>query len=557
MKKLDANVTTGRAQRLPREEPAPLATTTTTTTTTAPPTTPATPATTLPSKAALAAQRVALGQVGPQATKPKTTATQAMEVTAKLQDRRAPGSFVRSAVVAAMTTLTLLGSALWNNAKADTMFLDHNNAPMEIQVAKRLAASIGEKFVLVRPDDTALDSVFQKAERGEIDLRHLILSGHSSGSRVWGQGVGGERHETSMDQLKELKAKYPKAFKSVQHVHFMSCYSGSAGNSAQWAAVFPNTKIAGFWGSGPSKTQPAAGLMLQNSEMSLRKLDGRNLSPQQAMIAAKQMAQQPGSSVTKFAVRLPTSDGASVHFALGEKVTSKDVAEDRVNVLRARAFDGYMNPVGQDSTFASPPRTHSSGPLRDYYNALHTYLNALPAGDHSATTVRDNIDVTIRLIYFDVIQQKMQGAHGAVFQATDSLLQAAGSKLQIGDVSKLSRLQVVQLAQQLKDVGQLQWAGFDGTHKADLDVVNAWLSSNGKAAVSSPTTASTTWEASSAASTLGDNVVGAPAVVKDAAGRLQAALNSELPAPFAQALKLLDVGLKQLSPDVIPSTWIE
>ena len=451
------------------------ATTTTTTTTT-----------TTPSKALLSAQKVVLGQVE-QRAQPKTVATQSAEIAGKLADGGGVRSFFKTAVAAAMMGFAMLSSP--GLAKADTIFLDHNDAPMEISVAKKLAASLGEKFILVRPNSAALDSVFAKAERGEIDARHLILSGHSSGQRVWGQGGDGTHHETSMEEFKDLKAKYPKAFQQVKHVHFMSCYAGSAGNSAQWSAVFPDAKIAGFWGSGPAKTQPAAQLMLKNSELSMRKLDGRNLSPTQALIAAKQMAQQPGSVVTKFAVRLPTNDGASVHFALGDKATPVDVAADRVDVLRARVFDNFMSPVGQDASFASPPRTHAQSPLRDYYNALHTYLNALPADDYSAPGVRNDIDVTIRLIYFDVIQAKMQANHGATFAAADSVLKSGGATFAIGDVSKLSRVQVLQLVDKMEQAGD--------------------------------------------------------------------AMSGQPPAAFELARKLLDQGLKQLSPDVVPSTWIE
>jgi hypothetical protein len=513
-----------------------------------------TPSTTMPSLQTAASTQVLMGLVSSPSTKAPTRATQALGVTQGAlfsPNMNKLASAIRAATVG---FALLCGTPLL--AMADTVFLDHNNAPKEVAVAKQLAASKGEKFILVRPDAQALDALFARAEKGEVDLRHLIFSGHSSGTRVWGDGGDGVRHETSIDEFKAMKAKYPKAFAQVKHIHFMACYAGSAGNSAQWSAVFPGAKIAGFWGSGPSKEQPAAHAMLKNSELTMRALDSKSLSPQQAMIAAKQMANAPGSNVTKFAVRLPTNDGVSVHFSLGEQVTPMDVASDRVNVLRLSSFEPYMNPVGQAAQFASPPTTHSTSPLRAYYNALHSYLNALPADDYRVKQTQGDIDTTIRLIYFDVIQQKMQTTHGATFAAADSALKDAGVSVQIGDVSKLSRLQIVELAKQLGEVGELQWAKFDTKNAADLALVNPYLKAAGKDAVRSMSEKSSSWEGRMVASQLENDIKDAPADVKAAGERIIKALGGGATA-FSQAKKLVQEGLKDLSPSVVPSTWIE
>lgn len=363
---------------------------------------------------------------------------------------RPVSDIVRQAVRSTMVALAVVGAAgALTPAQADTVFLDHNNAPMEIKVAKQLAAEIGEKFVLVRPDAQSLDAVFARAERGEIDMRHLILSGHSSGQHVWGEGEGGTRHETSIEQFKELKAKYPKAFAQVKHVHFMSCYAGSAGNSAAWSAVFPNAKaIAGFWGIGPSKIQLASQLMLQNSERHLRTLDARKLTPQQALVEAKRMAQMDGAKVTKFAVRL---DGT--HFALGAPTTPLDQLHDRVDLLGARAFEPFMNPVGQTADFQNTPRNHAQNPLRDYYNALQSYLGALPTGSHEATATQARIETTIRLIYFDGISARMQQQHGAVLAQANADLAAAGlGRIIPSDLGRATRLQIVEAANTLEQM---------------------------------------------------------------------------------------------------------
>ena len=341
-----------------------------------------------------------------------------------------------------------LTAAAPTTAMADTVFLDHNDAPMEIKVARELAASKGEPFVLVRPDQTSLDSLFARAERGEVNIRHLILSGHSNGMTVWGEGQNGEHHQTSFDQMQAFQGKYPKAFAQVQHVTFMSCYAGSAGNSASWGGIFTNARaISGFHAYGPSKTQPAAQKMLRNTELAMRTLEGKGrLSPQQALVMAKQIAQKPGSNVTNFGIRL---DG--VHYGLGVKTTSVERAMDLVEGLDAQAFMPYFE---ARPGFESPPTNHSRSELRDFYNALHGLGNALPADHPDRPVLTERIDQTIRLIYFDAIAAKFSVAHHDVIDAAaKEAIANPGLGISIpADLSTLSRAQIVQLNNKLAEM---------------------------------------------------------------------------------------------------------
>ncbi len=399
------------------------------------------------SQASSAALRGAIiGQqgVGSQTKAKAPGATLALLGLQLLQGAKQVVSSLNMGVKAAMVGMLLVGTPLL--ASADTVFLDHNNAPKEIAVARDLARSKGEPFILVRPDKSSLDSVFAKAERGEANIRHLILSGHSSGLQVWGVDNAGTPRESSIDQFKELKAKYPKAFNQVQHVTFMSCYAGSAGNSAQWSAVFDKARgISGFFGSGPSKDQPAAHKMLKNTELAMRALPAGRLSPQQALITAKQMAQQPGANVTLFAVRL---DGT--HHARGQSTTPLDQASDRSTMLRLQAFEPFFE--GR-AGFESVPTNHARSPLRDYYNALQAHSNALPADDWQRGEVNTAIGQTIRLIYFDAVVAKFQGAHQGTIDAARA--EAANAKLGIAiptDLTKLNRAQILELSKAIDGV---------------------------------------------------------------------------------------------------------
>jgi hypothetical protein len=339
---------------------------------------------------------------------------------------------------------TLIGVALLAApllSFADTVFLDHNNAPKEIAVAQQLARSKGEPFVLVRPDAASLEQLFAKAERGEANIRHLILSGHSSGLQVWGESSDGTHRETSIDDMKALKDKFPKAFAQVQHVTFMSCYAGSAGNSAQWNAVFDKARaITGFYGSAPSKDQPAAHKMLMNTELAVRALPAGKLSPQQAMIAAKAMGNAPGSNVTVFAARI---DG--VHHSRGLAVTPLDQAADRANLLRLQAFEPYFE---ARAGFEQTPTNHARSPLRDYYNALQTYSNALPADAMERSDVNAAINTTIRLIYADVIVGKFVQAHQQTIDAARTEVKRLGVDVPT-DLKSLTRADWMKLGDKL------------------------------------------------------------------------------------------------------------
>ncbi len=387
-----------------------------------------------------------LGLTSSQPAKQSAGASQASFGAKLLQGVKDVFKGIGTGTKAALIGLALITAAP-SVAHADTVFLDHNDAPMEIKVAQQLARSKGEAFVLVRPDEASLDSLFAKAERGEVDIRHLILSGHSSGLRVWGTGADGNYHESSIDQFRGLKEKYPKAFAQVEHVTFMSCYAGRAGNSAQWSGVFHNARaISGFYGSGPSKTQPAAHAMLKQTELEVRKLEGRGpLSPQQALIMAKKIGNMPGTNVTKFAMRL---DG--IHYSKGEALSSVERAQDAVDLLESRAFTSYFE---ASAGFESPPTNHSRSELRDYYNALHALTDVLPADDYRLTGLQEKVETTIRLIYFDAIVEKFQEKNaGVIDAAAKEAIAEPGLGITIpSDLTKLSRAEILKLLDTLNE----------------------------------------------------------------------------------------------------------
>jgi hypothetical protein len=87
---------------------------------------------------------------------------------------------------------------------------------------------------------------FNKAERGEINLDRLVLSGHSNGVELWGESqVGRESQPGTMlidRDLSGIAAVFPKAAAQVEDIMFSACFSINA--VLHVIKVFPNLKTA-------------------------------------------------------------------------------------------------------------------------------------------------------------------------------------------------------------------------------------------------------------------------------------------------------------------------
>lgn len=87
---------------------------------------------------------------------------------------------------------------------------------------------------------------FNKAERGDITLDRLVLSGHSNGVELWGESqVGRESQPGTMlidRDLAGIAAVFPKAAAQVEDIMFSACFSINA--VLLVIKVFPNLRTA-------------------------------------------------------------------------------------------------------------------------------------------------------------------------------------------------------------------------------------------------------------------------------------------------------------------------
>jgi hypothetical protein len=181
---------------------------------------------------------------------------------------------MRKAATVAALGLTLMGAG--QTAMADTVFVEGGNRSEITQAARELAAESGEKFVLVRGGEGALASVFSKAQAGELNVDHLIIS-------TQGEGV-----DTA--KLASLKAQYPAAFAQVKHVHVVGADVSSAPLGEDPRAIFPNAEtVVGFGLATTTESSPASAWLLKDTTQIADEIPAQ-ASPQDALLEAIKIA---------------------------------------------------------------------------------------------------------------------------------------------------------------------------------------------------------------------------------------------------------------------------
>ena len=77
---------------------------------------------------------------------------------------------------------------------------------------------------------------FARAERGDIELDRLVLSGHGNGVQLWGEHDGGDSRPGTLEverDLAAIAAVFPAAAGRVRDVMFSSCFSVPFGEAVR------------------------------------------------------------------------------------------------------------------------------------------------------------------------------------------------------------------------------------------------------------------------------------------------------------------------------------
>ena len=302
----------------------------------------------------------------------------------------------RTVAAAAIATMVFLAGG---SARADILFIDTNNQGIEQRTLDELGRQYGERVHVVKGDGPELEEIFRRANAGEINLRTIVGSGHSSGTGFSGQGGS---LTSAIDKILEAN---PIARQQVRHFIGLGCYTGTKYSQAEWQSRFPNaTVMAGFNGIAPS------------GHWSAKFLKGVFHS----IMAARRAA---GATDDAFATRLGTNNAAvnslkqtlaaldSVRITVASfqiceqfwdpKGRSREKVKAEIDA-GLRVMQGYLNGWGHDDVPADP---HAPSPLRTFYNDVQAYLGDAPLEEREALVKAK--DQTIRLIYFGHVKQNV------------------------------------------------------------------------------------------------------------------------------------------------------
>lgn len=294
----------------------------------------------------------------------------------------------RGTLAALAATTIFFGAGV---ARAEILFIDTNDQAVERRTIEELGRQHGERVIIVKGDGPELEEVFRRADAGEIKLRTIVGSGHSSGTTF--TGTNG-----SMSGIDDVLAKFPSVKEQVRHFIGLGCYTGTKYAAAEWQGRFPNaTVIAGFNGIAPSGHWSARFLnQVFTSVMAARRSAGGSDDA-----LAERMGSDPASiaSLKRVLSALDSVKITVASFQMCEeffdpkgrtRAKIKDEVQAGLNV-----FNQFLNGWGRDDVPANP---HAPSPLRTFYNDVQEYLGSATIEERE-TLVKAK-EQAIRLIYF-------------------------------------------------------------------------------------------------------------------------------------------------------------
>lgn len=237
---------------------------------------------------------------------------------------------------------------------------------------RRVADAIETAGPGARDEAARLARHWSTAERGGTIPSRMVISGHSVGNGVWGDGNG----TLSVDTMRNLARAMPKAAGQVEDLHIAGCYSGGRNGLDKWREVFPNAKtVWAYSGSAPGAASGAQAHLSRWERATRGRAD--DLDPAVARSTRK------GENVETWSERggYRTKSAA----ALGELRRQYDASRPEAE----RFWSG-------EQTVTDP----QTGPLRQHYNTIQSMLQnrELPAEERPALEAER--DRTIRSLYY-------------------------------------------------------------------------------------------------------------------------------------------------------------
>jgi hypothetical protein len=241
-------------------------------------------------------------------------------------------------------------------------------------------------------DPRALDEmakiiqILAKGERGEQVPSRIVLSGHNVDNGIYGN----ENGEINFNALKDLAKAMPNAVAQVEDVNISGCYSKDINNSLE--EIFPNVKTRWLYsGSAPGTWKGA--MKHQDSWEEATRGNDQNLQD-----AVNQLKRQHVRKADNIYVETDNNRG-------GYNGPSLDVIRSNIHNEES-LYHAYFNGEREDE--------HHNGPLRDYYNQIHSALQHpdMPISGIERHELERQRDSTIRLIYFSNVAANFEENYG-------------------------------------------------------------------------------------------------------------------------------------------------
>ncbi len=267
-----------------------------------------------------------------------------------------------------------------------------------------------------RDEAAQLIRVYSEAEMGARTMERLVLSGHSVGSQVWGDDNG----SLAFKHLIRLSNLFPAATGQVKHLMLSACYSGTEAKMAQYHDMFPNLKsITAYHGSSPGTWTGAIphleaweGLTEEGDEVS-----GVDPEMSEGMRKSENMSTWNAEDGYQ-------GDKPMKLYELSSQLSNQ-----------SGVFDDHFSG-------ATPVANAQSGPLRDYYGLVQRLLGHPEASADQVTTFTGRRDATIRLLYWQVINDKFMQVHGQ--EITDAYSSLGETMPDFASLGRAEALQAIE-----------------------------------------------------------------------------------------------------------------
>ena len=223
--------------------------------------------------------------------------------------------------------------------------------------------------------------LFWEAEHGERTLDRLVMSGHSSGSSIWGDQNG----IFLFTYIGELAKVFPRAGGQIRHIMLSACNTGGEFSLRAWNEMFPS--LESIWAYIERSPGAASGAM-GHQEVWNRATQNQEVADMAA--ARKKVARQrDGDNVVTWTKTEGYQGGKTLEI------------QQAIASVQALEYDFNRFYYG-DAELHDP----HSGPLRDYYQAVIQLFNHsdLPADQRAHWDARKQ--TTLLLLFFKNVRVK-------------------------------------------------------------------------------------------------------------------------------------------------------